>query len=112
MTQANLILPAGLVRYFAAQNAHDFDALVACFAPDATVHDEGEEIVGSAAIRAWKEKTSAKYQVTVEPLECRMQDGLTIVVARVSGTFPGSPANLTYRFGLSEDDRISTLSIG
>jgi hypothetical protein len=105
-------LPAVLERYFAAQNAHDTDALVACFAPDAVVHDEGEDIVGTAAIRAWKEKTSAKYRVTVEPLERRDESGRTVVVARVSGTFPGSPANLTYRFGLTPADQIDALQIG
>ena len=108
----NQTLPAVLERYYAAQNAHDIEALVACFAPDAVVHDEGEDIVGTAAIRAWKEKTSAKYQVTVEPLECRDESGTTIVVARVSGTFPGSPADLTYRFGLTEDGLIGALEVG
>jgi ketosteroid isomerase-like protein len=108
----NQTLPAVLERYYAAQNAHDIEALVACFAPDAVVHDEGEDIVGTAAIRAWKEKTSAKYQVTVEPLDCRDEAGTTIVVARVSGTFPGSPADLTYRFRLAEDGRINGLEIG
>jgi hypothetical protein len=105
-------LPAVLDRYFEAQNAHDIDALVACFAPDAVVQDEGEAIVGTAAIRAWKQQTSAKYQVTVEPLDCRREDGETVVVARVSGTFPGSPADLTYRFGLADDEKISALAIG
>ena len=108
----NQTLPPTLTRYFAAQNAHDLDAMVACFAPDAVVHDEGEDIVGPAAIRAWKEKTSAKYRVTVEPLERRDEDGRTVVVARVSGTFPGSPANLTYRFGLTASDQINALEVG
>jgi hypothetical protein len=108
----NLTLPAVLDRYFLAQNTHDIDGLVACFAPDAVVHDEGEDIVGTAAIHAWKEATSAKYRVTVEPLECRDEDGQTIVVAKVSGTFPGSPANLTYRFGLTANDQIGSLKIG
>jgi hypothetical protein len=57
-------LPEILQRYFAAQNAHDIDALVACFAPDARVRDEGRNIVGTDAIRAWKAETSAKYGVT------------------------------------------------
>jgi ketosteroid isomerase-like protein len=108
----NQTLPAVLERYVAAQNAHDTDALVACFAPDAVVRDEGEEIVGTAAIRAWKEKASAKYRVTVEPLDRRDEAGTTILVARVSGTFPGSPADLTYRFRFSEDGLIGALEIG
>lgn len=104
-------LPDVLARYFAAQNAHDIDGLVACFAPDAVVRDEGSDIVGSDEIRAWKEETGAKYRVTVEPLACSVADGCTVVVARVSGSFDGSPLDLTYRFGLSGDDRIATLQV-
>jgi ketosteroid isomerase-like protein len=45
------VLPDILHRYFAAQNAHDIEALVACFAPDAVVRDEGKDIIGTQAIR-------------------------------------------------------------
>ena len=108
----NPALPNILSRYYAAQNAHDVDAMVACFAPDAVVHDEGEDIVGTDAIRAWKQRTSAKYRVTAEPLESHVEGDRTIVVAKVAGTFPGSPANLTYRFGFSDDGRIGALEGG
>jgi hypothetical protein len=100
-----------LQKYFEAQKAHDIEALVACFAADATVCDEGRDIIGADAIRAWKVETSAKYRITIEPLESRSEAGKTIVVAKVSGTFPGSPANLTYLFGLSADDRIGSLEV-
>ena len=108
----NQTLPATLTRYFAAQNAHDIDAMVACFAPDAVVHDDGAEIVGTDAIRAWKEETSRKYTATVEPLESREEGDRTVVVARVAGTFPGSPVNLTWDFGIIEDGLIGTMEIG
>jgi hypothetical protein len=104
-------LPSILQKYFQAQNTHDIEALVACFAPDASVRDEGRDIIGADAIRAWKVETSAKYRITIEPLESRSEAGKTIVVAKVSGTFPGSPANLTYHFGLSADDRIRSLKV-
>jgi hypothetical protein len=106
-----LDLPILLQRYFEAQNAHDIEAMVACFAPDAAVHDEGRDIRGAKAVRAWKEETSANYRITTEPLECRIEAGRTLVVARVSGNFPGSPANLTYRFGFAADGRISMLEV-
>jgi hypothetical protein len=104
-------LAAILGRYFNAQNAHDIEAMVACFAPDAAVRDEGRDIIGMEAVRAWKKETSAKYRITAEPIESRSEDGRTIVVARVSGTFPGSPANLTYRFGFSADGLINMLEV-
>jgi hypothetical protein len=111
-TDVTATLPTTISRYFAAQNAHDVDALVACFASNAVVHDEGADIVGTDAIRAWKEESSKKYRVTVEPLESREEGNRTVVVARVTGTFPGSPANLTYHFGIIEDGLIGTLEIG
>jgi hypothetical protein len=104
-------LPNILVRYFNAQNAHDIDAMVACFASDAAVRDEGEEIVGTNAIRAWKVETSAKYRITAEPIRCVVEGGHTTVVVKVSGTFPGSPTNLAYRFSFSGDGRIGKLEV-
>jgi hypothetical protein len=107
-----LDLPDPLPRYFAAQNALDAEAMVACFAPDAEVHDEGGTYNGRDAILGWKHDTIAKYGISIEPLEASEKDGKTIVVARVAGNFPGSPANLAYRFGVSPDGLIRTLDIG
>jgi len=105
-------VPEILRRYFDAQNAHDIDALVDCFAPDATVRDEGHTHVGTEAVRAWKQAASAKYRIHATPIESRVDGDRTIVVASVAGNFKGSPANLTYRFGLSHDGRISALEVG
>jgi hypothetical protein len=105
-------LPNILARYVEAQNRHDIDAMVACFAPDARVRDEGRTMIGADAVRAWKEDTVARYGVTLEPLSCRVEGARTIMVAKVTGTFPGSPANLTYRFGFAADGRIGDLEIG
>jgi hypothetical protein len=107
-----LDLPNPLPRYFAAQNALDAEAMVACFAPDAEVQDEGHTYAGREAILGWKRATIAKYGIAIEPLEASDQDSKTVVVARVTGNFPGSPANLNYRFGLSPDALIRTLDIG
>ena len=104
-------LPILLQRYYDAQNAHDIEAMVACFAPDALVRDEGHDIGGAEAVRAWKKETSAKYHISAEPLECRAEAGHAVVVVKVSGNFPGSPANLTHRFGFAADGRISTLEV-
>jgi hypothetical protein len=104
-------LPTVLQRYFEAQNTHDIVAMVACFAPDAAVRDEGRDIRGAEAIRGWKKETSARYRIKAEPLECRIDCGDTVVVVKVMGYFPGSPANLTYRFGLAADGLIGTLEV-
>lgn len=107
----SLDLPEPLHRYFAAQNAHDADMMTVCFAYDAVVHDEGGTYIGSEAIRGWKRDTIAKYGISADPLEASEQDGRTVVIARVAGNFPGSPANLTYTFDLSADGLIRTLEI-
>lgn len=104
-------LPDPLPRYFAAQNALDADLMTACFAPDAVVHDEGGTYIGSEAIRGWKRETIAKYGISIDPLDATRQDDRIVVVARVAGNFPGSPANLTYAFGLSPEGLIRTLDI-
>jgi hypothetical protein len=107
----SLDLPGILDRYFKAQNAHDIDAMVACFAPDAAVRDEGREYIGTEAIRAWKLDTSARYRIAAEPIERRSEGDRTVVVVKVSGTFDGSPVNLTYCFGFSADRRIGALEV-
>jgi len=106
-----LNLPIIAQRYFETQNAHDIEAMVACFALDAAVRDEGRGIRGTEAVRAWKTEASANYRITAEPLECHVDAGGAVVVVKVSGIFPGSPANPAYRFGFAADGRISTLEV-
>jgi hypothetical protein len=105
-------LPDPLPRYFAAQNALDAEAMVACFTADAEVRDERRNYAGRDAILEWKRDTIAKYGISIAPLEAHESGGNTVVIARVAGNFPGSPADLTYTFGLSPDGLIHTLSIG
>jgi hypothetical protein len=104
-------LPGNLLRYFSAQNSHDADGMTACFAPDAEVHDEGHSYIGRAAIRKWKIETIAKYGISIEPLTATEGGNGLTVVARASGNFPGSPANLTYDFVLDGSGLIHRLDI-
>ena len=106
-----LDLPEPLPRYFAAQNALDADVMTACFAPDAVVHDEGGTYSGNEAIRGWKRDTIAKYGISIDALQASQQGDKTIVIARVTGNFPGSPANLTYEFGIAPNGLIRPLDI-
>lgn len=106
-----LTLSANLIRYFAAQNAHDAEGMVTCFASDAQVRDEGRDYTGRDEILQWMKDTIAKYGINIEPLRQAEEGDTTTVVARVAGNFPGSPAELTYEFGLREDGLIHTLRI-
>jgi ketosteroid isomerase-like protein len=104
-------LPEPLGEYFAAANTDDSARVGACFAPDALVHDEGADRQGREAIRAWAEESRRKYHFQAEVLTAAAATDLTIVTAHVTGDFPGSPVDLTYRFKLA-DGLIAALEIG
>ncbi len=103
-------MPAPIARYFASENTHDTEALKDCFAADGVVYDEERTLKGLAAISAWRRETAAKYSHTAEPVRLFEQDGKTVVTARVSGSFPGSPVDLDHIFEL-DGDRIASLEI-
>ena len=104
-------MPGILKRYFAAQNAHDVEAMLKAFAPGAEVRDEGKSYVGREAIREWKLATSAKYRITARPLHTKREGDTLAAAVEVSGNFPGSPANLTYDFLLDGSELIRRLEI-
>ena len=102
--------PQPIAEYFAAQNAHDIDAMLASFSADALVIDEGKDRRGLAAIRGWIDETTCKYRPSIAVLSSvETAAGVTATV-RVSGTFPGSPLDITYCFTL-EDGKIVRLEI-
>jgi len=104
-----LNLPGPIAAYFAA-DCHDVDAIVGCFTNDAVAKDEGHRHVGLAAIRQWKSEVAAKFDYRCEPLDMEHKDGATVVAARVSGNFPGSPVDLRYAFRL-QSGKIASLEI-
>ena len=55
-------------------------------------------------------ETKKKYDHTVAPLEVALRDGRTILKARLSGNFPGSPVTLEFSFVL-EGGKIVSLEI-
>jgi hypothetical protein len=107
MTQ--LMLPEPIAAYFAADRQNP-EALARCFTAQATVKDEGHTHTGLAAIQAWKAAASTQYTYTTEPFALEQKDGLDVVSSRVTGTFPGSPIDLLYRFRL-ERGLIASLEI-
>jgi ketosteroid isomerase-like protein len=84
--------------YFAAANTDDADCVAACFAEDAVVRDEGGDIHGRSAIRAWAEEVRRKYDFHAEVIAVEEAAGRTVVTAHLTGDFPGNPVDLTYRF--------------
>jgi hypothetical protein len=61
-------------------------------------------------ISAWRRETAGKYQHTVTPIAIAEREGKTIVTAKLTGNFPGSPLTLDFVFQL-EGDRITSLEI-
>lgn len=104
-------LPNAIRIYFTAQAPQDGEAFAEAFAPNAIVHDEARYHRGPAEIRAWWLAAKAKYRHSAEPLDMAQTAGKTVVRARVSGNFPGSPAVLSFTFGLA-GGQITDLEIG
>jgi len=103
-------LPALVIAYLAADEQRDLDKLSGCFTKDARVHDEHQEYEGLEAIKSWKERSAARYQYVVEPLRAAVTEKNVRLRARLTGNFPGSPAELDYTFVLA-NGKIASLDI-
>jgi hypothetical protein len=104
-------LPSVLERYFAAINDHDVEGMLEVFSARAIVKDEGRAHRGAVAIRKWMTEAIEKYDFKVEPTGVADRGGKTAVTGLTSGTFPGSPVSLRYKFTL-DDDKVVHLEIG
>ena len=93
-------LPDPIERYVQIANSGTAEAAPECFAPDAIVRDEGQTYEGVAAIKNWMAATKKKYGHTVAPLELAERGGQSVLKARLSGNFPGSPITVNFSFVL------------
>ena len=75
------------------------------------MRDENKTHRGKIEIEGWLVTTIEKYKFRFKPLGSRQRDNETVVSIEVSGTFPGNPISLDYRFATA-NDRISSLIIG
>jgi hypothetical protein len=107
-----LLLHPVIARYFATKGGVNTEDTLDCFADDATIWDNGEdlELHGKARIREWMTSKIAGYKLTTEVRSAREEEGATIVQAIVSGDFPGSPYEFSYSFKLA-GNKISVLAI-
>ena len=99
--------------YFAAVNAHDEDAIVATFAPDAVVNDIHREFWGADAIRGWVAKEIVGDKVTVEVTEIIDHYGETIVRGRYDGEYDKTDLPeeliLTHYFAVRDGNIVSLI---
>ena len=105
-----LSLPEPIANYFTADTAGDSSALARCFTAEGVVRDEGGAFTGLAAIEQWHTRAKEKYHYTVEPLSVSARDGEIVVIAKVTGDFPGSPITLQHAFRVT-GHKIGSLEI-
>ena len=103
-----LVLPEPIAAYFAAE--HNPEALAHCFTAQAVMQDDGHTYTGINEIKAFMAAASAQYSATSVPFGLQREDGFQVVRAKVTGNFPGSPIDLSYRFRL-ERGLIASLEI-
>jgi hypothetical protein len=99
-------LPPVIADHIAACNAHDIDAWMATFAPDALVNDIQREFVGTELIRAFAEKEIFGAGVTMAVERALDREGNITVHARIDGTYDKTglpdPLILTFYFSVRE----------
>jgi hypothetical protein len=76
-----------VAEHIRAVNAHDTDAIVATFAPDAYVNDARREFAGIDAVRRWVAREMTGDKVTIEVREVLDHYGDTIVRGAYDGSF-------------------------
>ena len=91
-------LPSIIADLLTAQEKYDSNAFSECFSDDAVVFDEGKTYRGKKEVGQWNEMTNTKYKTKYEPLEVTAKGGKITLKAKISGTFPGSPAITKYHF--------------
>jgi hypothetical protein len=101
-------LPKVVTELIKTQNNFDSVAYAKCFTETAVVFDEGKTHKGRKEIENWIDKANKEYQATMKPLE--YSESEHTLKTEVSGTFPGSPIALTYRYEF-KDDLIQSLKI-
>jgi ketosteroid isomerase-like protein len=107
---ATMAMPLSVKAFFDAGQRADPGALAAAFLDDAIVRDEGARHEGLTAIREWWTAAKRKYRHTALPIEMTGMGDVVSVCAVVTGSFPGSPATLTFNFTL-RDRKIAALEI-
>ena len=107
---AKMKIPSTIAALVKAKNDRDTNAVVACFADHAVVHDEGKEMRGLAAIKEWSDKGFQRYRYSIDPTGITEEDHQTVLTATLTGNFPGSPVSLDFNFTI-EGDKIVALNI-
>jgi hypothetical protein len=102
-----LHIPNIVAAFLAAERSNDARELASCFSANGAVHDEARSHKGHAAIQQWKEEADAKYSYTSESLMSTTDGAMVTVRSRVTGSFPGSPVELSQVFTIADEQIVS-----
>ncbi|NMG63823.1 nuclear transport factor 2 family protein [Azoarcus indigens] len=105
-----LELPPPVAAYVAANARLDLDGMLAPFAAEAVLRDNGAVLRGPAEIRSLLEEAVVGAKAIFTPDTVSHQDGQIVLEGLGHGDFKGSPIRFTYRFTL-ENDAIKALEI-
>src|SRR5258708_27699008 len=89
-------MPQPVMAYLASEEAKNAQALSRCFAQDGTVHDEGKDYHGRAAIQRLNAAADAKYRYGLQPISAQTEGESTTVLPLLTGDFPRSPVDLNH----------------
>ena len=107
-------LPKVVADHIAACNAHDLEAWMATFAPDAMVNDIQREFIGTEAIRGFVDKEIFGPKVTMAVHRAWDRHGDVTVHAKLDGNYDKTglpdPLILSFYFSL-RGDQITQLII-
>ena len=94
-----MTLPDVVRRYQDAHDRRDTATAISAFAPDAKVVDDGQEYLGTEAIREWLSTAASEYTFTRSLIRAEDTGGDTwLVVNHLEGNFPGGEVDLRYQF--------------
>ena len=93
-------LPAPIAAYVEANTRLDADGMLAAFAPDAVVQDEGRRLQGHEKVMGWIQSATIASRAVFTPDAWHEQDGRIVVTGLTRGDFPGSPIRFSFRFAL------------
>jgi hypothetical protein len=110
MNTAAMSLPKVIADLVKAQNKQDSVAYADCFSPTAIVYDEGKTHKGKEEIQQWIAQANKKFKTIMNPITYTGADTTGVLLAEISGSFPGSPLVLNYHVEL-KDGLIQSLKI-
>lgn len=105
-------VPPTVRTFVTAHLVHDTDLEMSCFAPDATVTDDGHTYRGLDEIRGLLTRAASEFTYTTTITEASAADDHHVhVVHHLEGDFPGGVVDLHYRYVLAESGKIQELVI-